>query len=63
MAGDTKAFELLDVLKRAKNWTVEFSREVRLSSSAVTELKPYHVVSNVPRFKNMKEHGLTPTDQ
>ena len=63
MAGDAKAFELLDVLKRAKNWTVELSGEVRFPGSSVTELKPYHVVSNVPRLKNMKEHGLTPTDQ
>ncbi len=57
MVGERKAPELLDVSERRENGAVKLSGEIDFSGGAIAELEPYHVVPNVPRFKNVKKHG------
>jgi len=63
MVSNRKAFELLDVSKRAENGPLELGAEIYFSGRAIAEFQPYHVVLQVPRLKNVKKRGVTPVDQ
>jgi len=63
VVGNRELLESLDVPQWTEYWPIQLRRKINFSSCAVIEPQPQHVVANVSRFKNVKEHDFTPTGQ
>src|SRR3990172_11360811 len=55
--------EVLHVLEWLKNLPPKFVPEIHLTSGAIAEPQPDHIVPNVFGFKNIVVHSLTPGAQ
>ena len=63
VVADKKLTEVLDILERLKNRTVQFIGEVHLSAGTITESEPHSVASKVFGFDNVRDHGFTPMEK
>ncbi|GKT10290.1 hypothetical protein DSTSK_35950 [Desulforhabdus sp. TSK] len=62
MVADNELTKVVLFFERLKDRTVQFVREIDLSTGSIIESEPYSVASKVSGFFDMKDHGITPME-